>query len=83
MTQLHGTKTNGIEIRRNDDGSVDEVLMYVDGRCVVHVEQMYDECFWMALYGSKHTAHVNFWSKNRRSHVEAKVEAWRNELANN
>lgn len=78
MSEWHGDKNDGIEIRRNEDGSVDEVCLYVGGKCVVHVEQMSDQCFWMALYGAGHTAHVNFLSKNRRSHVDATVEAWPN-----
>lgn len=78
MTQWHGDKTDGIEIRFNDDGSLDEVIVYVDGKCIVHLEQMSDVSWWVGLYAKGHTAHLDIGSKNYRSHVEVTPEAWDN-----
>ena len=39
------------EIRRYADGSVDEIVAYgPDGHCWFHLEQMSDQCWWMAIY---------------------------------
>lgn len=73
---LHGDTTNGIELRYYDDGSLDEAVVYVDGKCVFHLEQMHDMCFWMGLYAGGHTAHVNIISKNKRSHLTAGADGW-------
>lgn len=39
------------EVRPNDDGTVDEVLIYHDGTCVFHLEQLDDDAYWFAWYG--------------------------------
>ena len=39
-----------VEERRNDDGTLDEVLLYVDGRCVFHLEQCGPEAWYLGLY---------------------------------
>ena len=39
-----------VEIRRNDDGSLDEVLLYDEERCLFHLEQMDGDHWWFALY---------------------------------
>jgi hypothetical protein len=28
-----------VEVRRNEDGTIDEVVLYRDGRCIFHIEQ--------------------------------------------
>ena len=38
-----------VEVRNDDQGGLDEVLLYVDGRCLFHLEQMSDTHWWMAL----------------------------------
>jgi hypothetical protein len=73
-SEWHGDKTDGIEIREYD-GFVDEVLLYIDGECVFHMENMSDQCYWMGLYGKTHEAHCNVLSKNGRAHVMATAEA--------
>ena len=39
-----------VEVRRNDDGSLDEVLLYDAERCLFHMEQLDDDRWWFALY---------------------------------
>jgi hypothetical protein len=69
-----GDKTNGIETRYQG-GEVDEVCLYVDGECVLHLEQMSDQCFWMGLRTKNgYGVHVNIFSKNGRSHLGINAE---------
>ena len=42
-----------IEIRNNDDGSLDEIVMRVGGECVYHLEQMSHRSWWMGCYQGK------------------------------
>lgn len=57
----------GIEVRLYDDGTVDELVVRVGGRCVFHLEQMSDGCFWMAAYGEDGTVvHVNLFAEMAR-----------------
>lgn len=39
-----------LEVRRNDDGTIDEVLVYVGDRCVVHIEQMTKRTWYLGVY---------------------------------
>ncbi len=39
------------EVRPNDDGTIDEVLIYRAEECVFHLEQMDDDAYWFAWYG--------------------------------
>ncbi|HCO01862.1 MAG TPA: hypothetical protein DIT48_00595 [Actinobacteria bacterium] len=39
------------ETRPNDNGTIDEVLIYVGDRCVFHLEQLDDDAYWFAWYG--------------------------------
>ncbi len=58
-----------IEIRRNSDGSLDEV---VGTNVNVHLEQMAGNTWWMGVSSAddSHLVHVNFYS-NRRIDAEA------------
>ena len=49
------------EIRTNPDGTVDEVV--AEGK--VHIEQMDDGFWWMAIYGKDETVRIQFTSKKR------------------
>lgn len=53
-----------IEIRRNRDGSLDEV---VGTKVNVHLEQMAGNAWWMGVSSADdtHLVHVNFYSKRR------------------
>mgnify|MGYP000617857281 CR=1 FL=1 len=66
--ELHGTKQDGIEYRW-DGEQLDEIVVYVGGKVVLHVEQMSDTTYWMGIYVDGWHGHANFGSTNRRSHV--------------
>lgn len=71
-----GDEKDGIEVRWQGD-DIDEVLVYVDGRVVMHAERMSDTYFWIGLYALRHTVHINLGSVNNRSHVEfGEPEGW-------
>ena len=74
-SEWHGDKTNGIEMRYQGD-DLDEVCLYVDGRCVFHSERMSDQMFWMGLYAKNHTAHVQCASVAHKAHVCTSAEGW-------
>jgi hypothetical protein len=65
---LHGDQEDGIEIRRDEEGELDEIIVYRDGRCVVHIEAMSDQMFWMSLASKRFVAHCNVGAK--RAHVK-------------
>jgi hypothetical protein len=61
---------NSVEIRPNDDGSIDEI---VARRCDVHIEQMSNHEWYMGITAKDGTYWQFFFgSKNRRSHVEVR-----------
>ncbi len=71
-------KLENSEVRLNsDDGTVDEIVVCdAHGNCLFHMEQMNDQCFWMALYATDKATepvYVNIFTKNGRSHLTAKV----------
>lgn len=39
-----------VEVRHNEDGTIDEVLLYDGKRCLFHLEQMDTGAWWFALY---------------------------------
>lgn len=73
MSTWYGDKQNGIEVRGEED-AVDEVLVYVGGECIVHMEGMSDQCYWFGIYTKDFEAHLNVRSKNLLSHVVATIE---------
>ena len=58
------------EVRRNDDGTVDEIV----ANGMVHIEQMDDDHWWMAIYmnGEKHD--INFYSNGASIHCRVETE---------
>jgi hypothetical protein len=60
--------TDAVEIRRNSDGSIDEI---VANGANLHIEQMSDDGWYMGLEMPDGSC-WQFWfgAKNRRSHVE-------------
>jgi len=62
------TKGEPVEIRRNPDGSIDEIVAHGAN---LHVEQMSDDGWFMGL-DMPDGSYWQFWfgSKNRKSHVE-------------
>ena len=61
------------EVRKYDSGDVDEVLIYVNDRCVFHLETMSEQAIWFVMYPEK-DVDEHFWinSKNGRSHIQIK-----------
>ena len=59
---------DAVIIRRNDDGSIDEIMAQ---DCAIHVEQMSNDSWYMGLQASD-GSYWQFWfgSKNRKSAVE-------------
>lgn len=59
----------GIEVRFHEDGTVDEIIVSDrDGRCLLHMEQMADSCFWIGLTGYSdpgNPVHVDLFTDGR------------------
>lgn len=72
--EIIGDKTDGIELRYGDDGFLDEIVVYRDGQCCVHIEAMSEKCYWMSLKSERFEVHANCFSKNGRSHVVLTAE---------
>ena len=47
MKDIEGNRT---EVRLNEDGSIDEVVLYIDGRCVFHMESLDHDLWYFGLY---------------------------------
>lgn len=60
-----------VELRKNDDGTLDEFLIYVGDTCVYHLEQMDDDHWWMAAYLGDERVTV---SLSARGKITATVE---------
>ena len=60
--------SDAVTIRRNDDGSIDEIVAQ---DCAIHVEQMDGNSWYMGLQASD-GSYWQFWfgAKNRKSLVE-------------
>jgi len=47
-------RRGNVEIRKNKDGTVDELLIYdKDGQCIFHMEQMDTHWHWARVYGTE------------------------------
>lgn len=57
------------ETRPNEDGTVDEVLIYVGGQCVFHLEQMDDDAYWFAWYGDAEDRHFDIHRRKKRVEI--------------
>jgi len=70
-----GMKAKTFEIRRNDDGSLDEVVACRPR--FVHLEQMDTDSWWLRIdIDGKRAVVVNFWTgKGSRRGVAIKAEA--------
>jgi hypothetical protein len=62
------------EVRRNDDGTVDEVVLRDgDGQCVAHLEQLSNHVWYLGIYEGPNDGAIlqlNLWSHSR-VHVQA------------
>ena len=70
-----GMQAKTFEIRRNDDGSLDEVVACKPR--FVHLEQMDTDEWWLRIdVDGKHAVVVNFWTgKGNHRGVAIKTEA--------
>lgn len=74
---LYGDTNDGIELRRHDgESQLDELLVYVGGRCVLHVEQMSDQSYWLGIEAGGYECHTHIAAKNGRSHVAMTADVW-------
>jgi hypothetical protein len=65
------TTSRAIEIRSNDDGTLDEV---VARGCDFHLEQMDDTCWWMGItMPDGETVHVNLFTA-RKARILGRAE---------
>ena len=63
-----------VEVRRNDDDTIDEVVLYRDGRCVFHLEQNSD-CNWYFTLDDGDLDQDVYWLFDIWS--KARIEVWR------
>jgi hypothetical protein len=70
-TEFHGIEgIEGIEYRWDEDGDLDELLVYVQCKCVLHIERMDDTYYWMGIYTDKMEGHATFGSSKGKAHVK-------------
>ena len=60
-----------VELRPDDRGSFDELVIMEDGECRVHFEMMSDNTLWIGLYpkGETDCVHVTVGAKGKLSIV--------------
>lgn len=58
------------EVRRCENNQVDEVLLYLNDKCVFHLETMSEQAIWFAIYPDNGDGDM-FWINaiNGRSHI--------------
>jgi len=79
MNKWIGNKKKGLELRYGDvgppdDENLDEVVLWIDEKAVMHMEAMSDVCYWFGFYFDNHEVHMNIASKNLKSHIKAIAE---------
>ena len=67
-------KRNGVELRASEHGGLDEAILTIGGRVVLHIECMNETEFWLGLYPDE-TTQVNLCiqSKSGRAAVEMRA----------
>lgn len=78
-TKWFGNKDNGLELRYGDVGPpdnevLDELVLWMNGKAVMHMEAMSDVCYWFGFNLDDHQVHMNISSKNLKSHIRAIAE---------
>lgn len=74
-----GNKKSGIELRYCDEGPpgdevIDEVILWINDKVVMHMEAMSEVCYWFGFYLDNHGVSMNISSKNLKSHIQAIAE---------
>lgn len=67
-----------VEVRKQhtigqDTPALDEVCLYVDGRCVFHLEQMSETCWWMGV-GDPDSQYVHVRLSTKRATISGDYE---------
>jgi hypothetical protein len=57
-------------VRPHEDGSFDELRLYMDGRCVLHMETMNEKQLWIGVYPDEPAEGVDC------VHVNIGAETW-------
>lgn len=70
LSDIVGDKENGIIARYLDD-DLDEIVMYVGGECVMHMEGMSESSIWFGLYPLGHAATFSVISVSGRAKIAA------------
>jgi hypothetical protein len=58
--------------RPNEDGTIDEVLIYAGARCIFHLEQLDHDAYWFAWYSGgdgTHDRHFNIHRRKKRVEI--------------
>lgn len=50
-----------VDVRPNDDGTIDEVFIHVGDRCLFHLEQMDTDAYWFGIYPTDTDDRWSFW----------------------
>ena len=75
MSTVIGDEENGVYLRPGEDEVLDEIIIYIGGKCIVHMKATSAVNYWFGIYlPGGEEFHMNVGSKNLRSHVEAKAE---------
>lgn len=73
MSEFREVGRHKVEIRRNDDGTIDEVVAYgPDGDCWFHLEQLDDDGYYFGIYdGVENLEQFDIWRRKKRVIVRA------------
>ena len=74
-SQWYGDKHDGIEVRIVN-AKVDEIILYRNGECVVHLEALSDQQISLSMISKGYEVHTNLFSVNDESKVSMNVEGW-------
>ena len=53
-----------VEVGYTKDGELDEIVLTVNGKCIMHLERMDDNYVWMGIYADKNL-HVRLGAKGK------------------
>lgn len=68
------TGSTRVIVRPNEDGTVDEVIVYEGDRCVFHLEQMDEDAYWFAVYPAGVDDRYSFWMDRRKKRLALVME---------
>lgn len=80
MVKWIGDKKQGLELRFHDElhknglEILDEMLLWIDGKCIMHMESTSMANYWFGFYLEEHEVHMNIGSRNFQAHIIATAE---------